>query len=247
MVASRRRSEKGSAMALDLWLNKMHAAAPPKMTAEEAAARAGNALVIDNFLRADVLEKLQMFFEKDAVWKDTYGISSKETAASLARYEAAEPSEKLYHILSCAMEPVAGPMTPGWIAWVFLSKFFGSTEFLRFVADASGVVPAHFQGYACHTMQRGHYINAHSDRGKNRILCGVLYIGSGWQPGFGAEFEILRDGLTTDLVEPLANRLVLFRPRSASLHRVRPITAAAKDWARRSISLWWADSSPSSG
>jgi hypothetical protein len=231
-------------MALNSWLNKIHTAAPPKMTPEEAAVRAENALVIDNFLHLEVLQKLRLFFEKDVVWKDSYGIGSGvETVTSLAEYEAARPNEKLYHFLSCDIQPVAGPMTPGWIAWVFLSKFFGSNEFLRFVADASGVAPTHFQGYACHTMLRGHHINAHSDRGKNRVLCGVLYVGSGWQTDFGAEFEILRDGITTDLVEPLANRLVLFRPQSASVHRVRPITAAAKDWARRSITLWWADNS----
>jgi len=215
--------------------------APPRKAPDELAASADRAVIIDDFLRTDVLQKLLPLFEIHAAWEDVYGIVADHTKVTLAEFEAAEPQRKLYHLLSLEKTPDIKALTPTWIAWIFLKQFFDSKELLQFVADASGVNPTYYQGHQCHIMQRGHFINPHSDDGKNRVLCGVLYAGAGWRPGYGAEFEILRDGKTVDLAEPLPNRLVLFRPRSAPRHRVRPITEAAKDWKRKSITLWWAD------
>lgn len=227
-------------MSLNDWLAAKHAAGPPKFPKDATAAQKAAAVVIDGLMRPELLRHLLPVFEGSA-WKDIYGLRGKESAVSIDQYDAASPEERIYHH-AALVDRSAG--SPGSIAWLFFAKFFKSTEFMNFVNSASGVEATHFQGYRCHIMQRHHYFRPHRDIGRRRALCGVFYVGDGWRPGYGGEFEMLRGGETIDLVSPLANRLLLFRPRLASQHAVRQMTSEAGDWKRKSISLWWADGPP---
>jgi len=225
-------------MSLNAWLADEHLAPHTKV---EGAPRLGDAavVVIDNLLRAEMLAKLQPLFGADAVWDDGFGVLRKKGMVSEAEFESTDPANRLYQFRVLQSAPRDRPMAPGWVCWILLQQFFQSPEFMRFVSAASGITPSHYLRAACHLMRQGHFIRPHSDRGQSRILCGVLYVNNGWQPGYGGEFEILSEGRTLCSVEPLTNRLILFSPRAAPVHAVCSLTATAGAWERHSITIWW--------
>ena len=96
-------------------------------------------------------------------------------------------------------------------------------------------------------MVGGQYIQPHSDYWHIRDLCGVFYASGGWQESFGGRFRHRGPGPEIVPVEPRANRLLLFEPRSDCMHDVEAITDAGKGWERWACSMWFGTPVPSEG
>ena len=211
--------------------------------------------VVDDVLPAEKNRMLDQMFEDDNLWTEEFGFFDSATGydpqsakRSKEKWLAAPERERLFFYRSLRSDIDAAHFAPGWATWLLFRRAMADADFLNRLRRGAGVSlrKATVSAHAI-IQERGHFQKRHKDRGQNRVLCGALYVGPGWQPGFGGEFEFVVGDRIDRMIAPVSNRLVLFDPHAKSadgkrsLHRMLPLTDAAGNWQRRSITLWWCD------
>lgn len=180
----------------------------PALRSEWSAARPFPHLVIDDFVAADALEPLFAILEEEPVTRYEGDIFTFEATAP-------EPTTAEFRTLrdgfAATLAPVLGRITGKQLAH------------------------ADMRAYA---YRAGHYLLPHSDHqdGLTRALAYAYYLPSP-EPPTGGELELYSCAIehgeltstTSELViEPRANRLVVFEVSDVSLHQVREVLAGLR-------------------
>ena len=163
-------------------------------------------LVIDDFVPRDRLPELALQLEEEPV--DRY-------EADLFVFEASAPeprSPELGQLRDTFAATLAAPLS-------------------RIVGRA--VTRADMRAFA---YRPGHYLLPHTDdrEGLERVVAYAYYLPSP-DPPEGGELELFRDLASARLIEPRANRLVVFDVSPVSLHQVREVLSGL----RMSLAGWF--------
>jgi hypothetical protein len=233
-------------MQLDQWIDSRHLAHAARVACRSAFALSPTAsIVIDNFLRADKFAALQQVFSTEGEFEDRYYLwqptedGRRETAVPVETWRAAPAARRasLERVLVGARP--AYRMGIGMLAHLKFVELLRSPELMDFFQSVTGIRPATLTGFVTRVMVGGQYIQPHSDYWHIRDLCGVFYASGGWQESFGGRFRHRGPGPEIVPVEPRANRLLLFEPRSDCMHDVEAIADAGKGWERWACSMWF--------
>lgn len=184
----------------------------------------------DDFLTPNRLEALRMIYESDGDFHPWYGdfggISHSDTGWELV-LKSPKPGRH------------AGT---GYLTYLLLCNVINSPAFAGYLARITGIRPDAIQGLQVRITPPGHRVKPHTDNIKNRRLCLVLYPGRHWQPGYGSRFLQMREGRVVRELEPLPNRLVIFKVSDQSLHAVEPLAETAPP--RWGLTIWMSAPAP---
>ena len=210
-------------MRLEDWIDPRHLDSTAQSAYRSAfAASPHSSIVIDQFLRADKFELLQLVFvtegafeERHYLWEWAGEGRSEKTVSAEAWHAAPDAQRAFIERVFIAPRPEYR-LGRGSLAHYKFVELLSSPELMGFLEAVSGIRPPTLSGLLTRIMVGGQYIPPHSDFQPIRDLCGVFYASDGWQEGLGARFRHCGPGTTLVPVEPLANRLLLFEPRRDS-------------------------------
>lgn len=174
-------------------------------------------IVFDNLFIPERLDALRSLFREDGVFK---------------------PIRTEYHQTEVLEKPQrADNLSLGWAAFLLFRAFFASPSMLQFLRGATGIDPVSLLNLQARIMTRANYIGPHNDGRPNRTLCGVVYVGENWRESDGGCFRFVNSDGSTRVIEPLPNRMLLFRVGRKSHHDVEPMSAVAPP--RWTFSVWF--------
>lgn len=235
-----------SAASLADWVDERHlsdqavAAFRDRFSRDEFAS-----IVVDGFIRPEKLSALQQCFDTDAAFSSHYGLldptraSDGEQSVDEQLFNEAPDDSRLAHELVMSGPAPGRRESRGWLANLEFTSLLTSPEFAAFLCAATGIDGLDRMTYMPRIMQFGDFCRAHSDSGDRRRLCLLFYIDGDWRDGFGGRFQHLRNGAVRRSVDPIANRVVIHRPRSDQIHQVEPIGASGRAWRRQTYSIWF--------
>ncbi len=213
-----------------------------------------DSVVIDDFLEPSLAAGLVSFFEQDGIFKEHYALRSPlsnsvtsivdmvptfERSVSEEEFSIAPDAVRLAHELLLQTATSEDRTSSGWLAHTQFMGLLGSNAFKLYLSGITGAVDLIDVTYMARTMRYNDLCSAHSDAGDGRNLCMLLYIGEGWQPGFGGRFQNVAQGVVARSTDPINNRLVLHKPAPNQIHQVEPITEAGRHWKRHAYSVWF--------
>ena len=211
-------------------------------------------VVIDDFLEPSLVAGLTSFFGQKGIFKEHYALKQPladangrasgpmltvERSVSEADFISASDQTKLARELLLQTAPPENVDSVAWRAHVQFLDLLVSAEFKSYLSGITGAVGLHDVAYMARTMRFNDMCSAHSDAGDGRALCMLLYIGDGWQPGFGGRFQQVDQDLVARSTDPINNRLILHKPAPNQIHQVEPISEAGKHWLRHAYSVWF--------
>lgn len=210
------------------WINPWHLG--EEAVAAAAARFAGDAwqtVWFDDFLCPARLEDLRILYETDGdfhPWYYDFGSTS-----------AAQTPESEQELVMRAAKPDRR-MGIGYLTHLLLCTFVNSPPFLDHLGRITGIRPDGIQGFQVRISLPGRHVRPHTDNTAGRRLCMVFYPGRRWQPADGGRFQQLSGGRVMRELDPLPNRLVLFKVSDTSMHAVSPLAQDASP--RWGFTIW---------
>jgi hypothetical protein len=233
-------------MRLEDWIDPRHLDSAVQSAYRSAFAASPHfSIVIDDFLRADKFEPLQLVFATEGAFEERHYLwewagegRSEKTVSAEAWHAAPESQRAFVERVFIAPRPEYR-LGRGSLAHYKFVGLLSSPEFIGFLEAVSGIRPPAVSGLLMRIMVGGQYIPPHSDFQPIRDLCAVFYASGGWQEELGGRFRHCGPGTALVPVEPIANRLLLFEPRRDARHDVEPIALSDTPWQRWSYSIWF--------
>lgn len=234
------------------WINPRHLSV--EATAEYASRFSDDAygsICFDDFLLEERLNPLRRVFSSDAEFKEICGLYVRDSYVSpdyLSRgrqevspeeWERSEPSRRLDRELLLERFRPDTLMGPGALTYVTFFTFIQSPAFLAFLNRIAGLELSGMEGTQTRITRVGHRVGPHIDASRQRKLCAVLYVNDGWRPSFGGRLIQHHPTGSSRSVDPLANRLVIFRSTPTALHEVEAVNESAGDWERWAVTIWF--------
>lgn len=199
-------------------------------------------LVIRQFLREEIVQKLFVFLMDEGKYKVTYGLYSSpkqgyQTVSANNFLEAEENNRfRKYRILTGThSEP---DTSPNELFFLNLRTAFCSPQFTSFFEVISDLSLGHLEDFQVHYMKAGDYLRPHSDVGFNRRLALSLYLNPHWKANYGGALYIVgHDGQVTK-IDAEYNTLVFFDVTAHKNHYVAEVSADGGEEGRLSINGW---------
>jgi hypothetical protein len=199
-------------------------------------------LVIDDFLAPGPLEGLRSLFEGDGRWTERFVIRGTSRAlpeATRDRWRDTGSDERFSSQLALAGAAPGRELSPGMLHHLQILRLGSHPDLIDLLRRVSGRELSGLEGTQARIMLWAHQTAPHTDAGRGRALCAVLYLHREWHAGLGGRFLQYRDDLLVRQVDPLPNRLVLFATHGTLRHAVEPMTTAAERWERCTYSFWF--------
>jgi len=185
-------------------------------------------IVIDDFLPAELIERIRLSFPAEETADET---------TYLRGYKG--QNKRQINPNQCDPE----------LRSIF--SFFNSAPFLLFLENLTGItglIPdPYFNGGGLHETKTGGYLGVHSDFRINkklhleRRLNAIIYLNKDWREEYGGNLELWDVAMKHCLekVSPLYNRCVVFNTDSDSNHgHPEPLTTP-EEVSRRSVALYY--------
>jgi hypothetical protein len=212
--------------------------------AKSFAADPHHSLTIDHFLTAARLTGIRRLFSDDGRFEEQFfrrgeGANKQEVSLEPGRWRLLdEGSRASIETMFTGPRPHR-PLSEGVLTHLKFQAMLSSRPFHDFLRRISGLDPGGFIYMPPRIFSYGHFIKPHSDASSGRRLCGVFYVNDGWRSDFGGQFRQVLPNRDALIVDPLPNRLLLFRPTLEHRHEVLPLTEAGRDWQRWAYSFWF--------
>ena len=121
-------------------------------------------------------------------------------------------------------------------------RFLLSADFRAFIQSNLEIKILSDQrlSYAMTKYTKDSFISPHTDQSDSPryLLTFILYLNQYWDPNWGGTLDVASKDGTWHKIEPVANRLVLFKPNEHTFHRVNRTTEFSPK-ARYAISGWF--------
>jgi len=128
---------------------------------------------------------------------------------------------------------------------------FSSPEIVRFIEEVTGIkeleVDTSFMGGGIHRTTKGGRLAIHADFNnhpvtkKYRRINALLYLNSEWRPEYNGELELWSKDMTqcVEKIQPLFNRLVIFRITDDAYHGHPETWNAPLEYPRMSFAFYY--------
>jgi len=197
-------------------------------------------VVISNFLRTDVAERLTMFLRDEAQFQPVFGLYSREGAIiDQQEWIGAEEKNRFFRLSKIAGLSAQYGLSLNTLTYLRFRKTLQDPGFAALFEQLTGIALSSNQTFSPHSMERGDFLKVHNDKIDNRQLALVFYLTPGWQPDFGGALVVVdREGRKTR-IEAEYNRLAAFDVNAGTTHFIEEIRGAARDQRRLTISGWY--------
>jgi len=192
-------------------------------------------VVINDFLRPEVAQRLSRFLAQEAIFVSEYGLYSSKNAVDESRFLAAADNDRFFRFSKLTGTSPAFQMSPNAITYLQFRRAFQQPDFQVFFESISGLRLGWSDDFGAHKMSSGDFLRPHSDDNRNRRLALVIYLSPDGEKECGGVLHVV-DGAANDTeVLPEYNSMVAFDVLGAAQHYVSPISAGV----RLSIGGWY--------
>ncbi|PWC56396.1 2OG-Fe(II) oxygenase [Azospirillum sp. TSO22-1] len=230
---------------IERWIDPRHL--HPDSMERMASSFAGdplNTIWLDDFLMPEPFANLQRVFATEGAFEQVHRLYER-AADGRARdvtpeeWRDAEPGRRFHDEMRFAGPKPEHRLSPGMVTHVRFRMFLQSAAHLAFLHRLTGLCAGVAPFSLLRITRYGQRLDRHNDFNHGRTLCSVLYFGTGWQPTFGGRLRQYEGDALVRALDPLPNRLVLFRP-TLEQHDVEPLGPAAAHWERWAMTTWYA-------
>jgi Rps23 Pro-64 3,4-dihydroxylase Tpa1-like proline 4-hydroxylase len=226
------------------WINPRHLGS--EAVERLASAFAGDPLHtiwLDDFLLPQHFSRFRRLFSEEGEFADTYGLRGENKrathVASAEEWNAAGADRRFHHEQKYVQSKPEYRLGAGTLTYVRFCMFQRSAAYRDYLRRLTGVTLGEAPRNLLRITRHGHRLDSHNDTGPGRALCSILYFSEGWDPKFGGRLRQYRGSEPYRALEPLANRIVLFRPFREGLHDVEPLSDHAVGWDRYAMTTWY--------
>jgi hypothetical protein len=205
---------------------------------QEFASHPSRLLVVKDFLNEEVARELSRFLGAEATFEVVHGLySSKDNETSEDVWRGADEADRFFRFARLTGVSPAFRLSRGVHAFLRFRAALLDPRFGALFEALSGLSLA-FPSLNVHAMRTGDFLKIHDDRVEQRRLAFVFYLAPGWCPAWGGALHMVdrRGGVTT--VEAQYKSGVLFDVAAGTRHFIGPITEAAGERVRLTISGW---------
>ena len=198
-------------------------------------------VVLQNFLRQDLAERLSEFLREEASIETEFGLySAEEHKVDESAWLAAAEDDRFFRYGRLVGTAPEFQFSPNSLAYLQFRKAFQSDENLRsFFEAVTGLDLARSDDFGSHSMGAGDFLLEHDDNNRNRRLALVLYLSPDWTADLGGSLHILDADGRESIVAPEYNSLVAFDTLAGTVHFVERVSDAAGDRRRVTIGGWY--------
>jgi Rps23 Pro-64 3,4-dihydroxylase Tpa1-like proline 4-hydroxylase len=198
-----------------------------------------NYIVIDNFLDISLVNESELELRKlpDSDWfdkeTDFKNINNEPDCDTQSKKVALNIRKQIPTITNSIID------------------LFASETIIKFIEDITNIQglqsdPYLLGGGVHKTTTNGHLsihadFNIHPQTGKHRRVNALLYLNSNWKKEFQGELELWNKDMLScaKKIEPISNRLVIFRITDDALHGSPEKWLAPPDYARLSLAFYY--------
>ena len=195
-------------------------------------------LCLDNFLQDHQARRIAEYVMKEAQYKRVFGLFHGKRPIDSQAFVAAEEDNRMFTYEEAEGVAHEFRMSHNWLSFLRMASLFDTGEFSRYFEILVGR-PLSIPKRAIHRHRHDDFLKRHNDAGDDRALCAVLYLTPNWQESDGAEFVLAPPGQAETRSAPSFNRLLVFRPSSATEHYVAPFLPGAYAKARCCLVFWF--------
>jgi hypothetical protein len=192
-------------------------------------------IVVKDFLRSEVAERLSRFLSQEAIFVPEYGVYSCKNAVDEKTFLAAADSDRFFRFSKLVGSAPGFQMSPNAISYLRLRQAFQQPEFKEFFESISGLQLGWSDDFGAHKMMPGDFLRPHSDDNRNRRLALVIYLSPDWKQELGGVLHVVDDAAKDTQILPEYNSMIAFDVLTAPQHYVSPINAGV----RLSIGGWY--------
>jgi Rps23 Pro-64 3,4-dihydroxylase Tpa1-like proline 4-hydroxylase len=192
-------------------------------------------VVVKDFLRAEVAERLSRFLAQEAIFVPEYGLYSSKSAVDEEAFLAAPESDRFFRYSKLVGTGAGFQMSPNALSYLRFRQAFQQPEFKGFFESISGLELGWSDDFGSHKMLPGDFLRPHSDDNRNRRLALVIYLSPDWKRESGGVLRVVYGGTDETEILPEYNSMVAFDVLGAAQHYVGPINAGI----RLSIGGWY--------
>jgi len=192
-------------------------------------------IVIKDFLRIEVADRLSRFLDQEAVFQPEYGLYSSKNSVDEKDFFAAGDPDRFFRLSKLTGTAPGFQMSPNAITYLRFRQAFQRPDFQRFFESISGLPLGCSDDFGAHKMSPGDFLRPHSDDNRNRQLALVIYLTPDWKQESGGMLHVVGDAARETQILPEYNSIVAFDVLAAPQHYVTPINVGV----RLSIGGWY--------
>jgi hypothetical protein len=197
-------------------------------------------VVIRNFLRPQVAERLSLFLSGEAEFKAEYGLYTREGAAREEDWLHAKEEDRFFKFGKLVGTPPQFQTSPNALTYLQFRMTFQRPELKAYFEAISDMPLGASDDFGAHSMTSESMLRPHSDDNRNRQLALVIYLSPEWKAEYGGQLKVThRDGKTT-VVEAEYNSVIAFNVLTHKEHVVERIRSTNGSSPRRlTIGGWY--------
>ncbi|MFO0749882.1 MAG: 2OG-Fe(II) oxygenase family protein [Myxococcota bacterium] len=222
---------------LESWIQPQHLE-PDALRAHHDAFVASpvQLVVVKDLLQPAIAERLSRFLLREAEYTPTFGSHLAYGKMSEAAYLALPEADRFFRFGLLSKSKLVWPRSKDADLFLDFSMAVADPRMRVFFEAVSGYALGKSET-SVRSMRRGDLLARHRDDIGARRLSYFIYLTPGWQPGFGGELVMERDGGAPELVVPEYNSCAIFDVRA--WHYIAPMSEAAGDAARVTFGGWY--------
>lgn len=197
-------------------------------------------VVIKDFLKPQVAERLSRFLSSEAEFKAEYGLYTREGPAKEDDWLRAKDEDRFFKFGKLVGTPPQFQTSPNALTYLQFRTTFQRPELKAFFEAISNMPLGASDDFGAHSMTTESLLRPHSDDNRNRQLALVVYLTRGWKPEYGGQLQVTHlDGQTT-VVEAEYNSMIAFNVLTHKEHVVERIRSSNGTSPRRlTIGGWY--------
>jgi len=203
------------------------------------AADPAKMLMVRDFLRAEVAERLAGFMAHDADFATEYGLRSQETGVGAEAWEAAPKDDRFFRFGKLRGIKPEAALSDDALSYMRFRTFVTEQPFHDLFEAMTGLPLGASDDFGLHAFRAGDFLDDHDDANKDRRVALVMYLTPGWQPEFGGALFMEDPGGNVRRFDAGYNSLAVFDTRAGTTHRVGVVDGDAGDLARHTFGGWF--------
>jgi Rps23 Pro-64 3,4-dihydroxylase Tpa1-like proline 4-hydroxylase len=226
---------------LATWIQPQHLEDEALMRYQQSfASHPAHLVVIKDFLRPQVAERLSRFLRDEAEFKPTYGLYSTEVAVSEQDWQKASDQDRLFRLSRLVGTRPEFQASPNALTYLQFRMMFQRPELKAFYEAITGMTLGTSDDFGAQAMMHEDLLRPHSDDNRNREVALVIYMTPEWKPEFGGQLRVVHLNGEATVVEAEYNSMIAFNVHTHSAHVVEPVRASNGAGPRRfTIGGWY--------
>lgn len=197
-------------------------------------------MVLDDFLKPEVLKGIQSFLAQEAVFEQKYRIYSVPKYIDKEQWNSASQEDRFYTFRSVKTVKDEYKTSPNWLKYLSLKMAFSKTAVMDYFTQITGLEASRCQEVYAKCMSKDDFIKPHDDADGKRKICCVLFTSDQIDKSMGGQLCFTNSDTGQEIkIDPICNRLVVFEASAANSHIVSPLKTSDKNLTRDNVVIWY--------